>query len=70
MISNPNTPLPPPPTKDFLNWVTQHPDEVAAALQNNYALSNLTISVTFNGITMSYPVRFSGSNAVVTIPLS
>ena len=65
-----NSMLPPPPTGDYLSWITQKPEEFAAYIQTDYALSNLVVAVTFNGITTNYPIQFAGSNSVVTIKLS
>lgn len=59
--------MPQPPRSDFLAWVIQHPDEVAAYLERVRALDNLKIAVTKDGVTRQYPIVWSASNGIVSI---
>ncbi len=72
IVSTPdyNAPLQEPPRYNFLQWIAQNPEAFAAYLQRVYALSNLQIAVTINGVTTRYPIKFSATNAIVEIPLS
>jgi hypothetical protein len=59
--------IPQPPSSEFLAWVIQHPEQVAAYLQRVRALDNLTVAVTKDGVTKTYAVQWSNSNGVVSI---
>jgi hypothetical protein len=59
--------LPATPRSEFLAWVIQHPEQVAAYLERLRALDSLTISVTKDGVTRQYPVVWSAWNGVVAI---
>ncbi len=61
-------PLPPPP-ENFLVWANQQPADLRAYLLAVYRLSNLRVSVTQAGVTRTFPITFSGENAVIAIEL-
>jgi len=60
-------PLPPPPTGDYLQWITQNPEAFAAYLHRIYALSQLRIVIITNGVSVTYPIKFSATNALIEI---
>ena len=64
-----SAPLPQPPDGNFLPWVIQHPEQVAAYLERVRATQNLTLTVTKDGITKSYIVQWSASNGIISINL-
>lgn len=55
--------------KTFAELV-QDPSQLARVERLLQAMQNLTVSVTFNGVTKNYPVQFGESNALIDIRLS
>jgi hypothetical protein len=60
-----------PPSGEYLRWVIEHPEQVAAYLETVRALQNLTITVNYVATkptgTRQYAVRVGPQNAVVAI---
>lgn len=65
----PSSPLPPAPSSAFLEWVTNHPEEVAAYLETVHAVRQLSVSVTINAQTVKAPILCGPDNATVTLAL-
>jgi hypothetical protein len=60
--------LPNPPSGNYLKWVIEHPEQVAAYLETVRALENLRISVTYAATTPTGTRQFAvkiGSNSSV-----
>lgn len=63
-----SSPLPPPPSENFLQWALTRPHEVEAYLRRIVALSRLEIVVRSANGTTRVPVEFSRENALATLP--
>jgi hypothetical protein len=62
-----NAPLPSPPDGNYLQWITQNPEAFSAYLHRVYALSQLRIVIITNGASVTYPIKFSETNALIEI---
>ena len=62
-------PLPEPPAGDFLAWVTQHPEQVAAYLKAVRSLSRLEVVITVGGVTRRGTAKLGLTNATLEITL-
>lgn len=55
------------PHGKYLQWVIEHPEQVAAYLERVKATEDLKVVVTKSGVTVSYAVIWSRTGGVVSI---
>lgn len=59
-----------PPESNYLQWVVNHPEQVAAFLATVFSLAKLEIAFTQNGALTRLPVKWSSQNAVIELNLT